>query len=134
METKTNYELLKEWLKMSKEKFMLAICAILIFIIGFGTGRAEQEFRKNNNIQNNYTTKTPHNKVVDEQRDNLNKSTTDTQPLQSTNQTNQCLIKGTSSKIYHIPGGAFYDRVISPAACFESENDAQTAGYRKSSR
>ena len=43
-------------------------------------------------------------------------------------------IKGNpSSKIYHVPGGAFYDR-LSSAICFDSERDAQAAGYRKSQR
>lgn len=43
-------------------------------------------------------------------------------------------IKGnisSSSKIYHIPGGSFYKRT-NPEACFDSETQAQAAGFRKS--
>lgn len=45
-------------------------------------------------------------------------------------------IKGnisSKSKIYHMPGGAFYKRTV-PEMCFESEAEAQTAGFRKSQR
>lgn len=46
----------------------------------------------------------------------------------------ECLIKGnSSSKIYHIPGGAFYERMKTPE-CFESEEAAKKAGYRRSGR
>ena len=45
-----------------------------------------------------------------------------------------CLIKGnSSSKIYHIPGGAFYERMKSPT-CFLTEEEAKKAGYRRSGR
>ena len=41
-------------------------------------------------------------------------------------------IKGNpSSKIYHVPGGAFYDR-LTDAVCFDTEEEAQAAGFRKS--
>ena len=43
-------------------------------------------------------------------------------------------IKGnisSSGKIYHLPGGAFYNRTV-PEACFSTEAEAQAAGFRKS--
>ena len=43
-------------------------------------------------------------------------------------------IKGnisSSSKIYHLPGGAFYKRTV-PEMCFDTESQAQSAGFRKS--
>lgn len=43
-------------------------------------------------------------------------------------------IKGSSSHIYHLPGGAFYDRTTKPAWCFNTEAEAQAAGFRKSAR
>lgn len=46
------------------------------------------------------------------------------------------MIKGnisSSGKIYHIPGGAFYNRTI-PELCFTTEAEAQSAGFRKSMR
>ncbi len=47
-------------------------------------------------------------------------------------------IKGNISRdsgelIYHVPGGQFY-LVTNPVECFNSEDQAQTAGYRKSNR
>ncbi len=45
-------------------------------------------------------------------------------------------IKGnvsSSGKIYHLPGGAFYNRTVAEI-CFASEQEAKAAGFRKSSR
>lgn len=43
-------------------------------------------------------------------------------------------IKGNaSSMIYHVPGGAFYDRT-KPEQCFATESAARAEGYRKSQR
>lgn len=36
-----------------------------------------------------------------------------------------------STKIYHLPGGAFYNKTT-PVRCFASEDDAVAAGYRRS--
>jgi murein L,D-transpeptidase YcbB/YkuD len=38
-----------------------------------------------------------------------------------------------STKIYHVPSGAFYDRT-SPVRCFATEDEAVSAGYRRSAR
>lgn len=62
-----------------------------------------------------------------------------TQPKASTG---QCPIKGNISrkgeKIYHIPGGAFYDKTVIDESrgerWFCSEGEAQVAGWRKSKR
>ncbi len=40
---------------------------------------------------------------------------------------------GSSGRIYHIPGGSFYERTI-PEMCFNTETEAQAAGFRKSQR
>lgn len=43
-------------------------------------------------------------------------------------------VKGNrSSMIYHVPGGAYYDRT-SPEECFATTSDAEAAGYRASQR
>jgi endonuclease YncB( thermonuclease family) len=60
----------------------------------------------------------------------------------STAASGQCLIKGNISqsgeRIYHVPGGAFYDRTIISVAkgerWFCSEAEAQAAGWRRSRR
>ncbi len=40
---------------------------------------------------------------------------------------------GSSGKIYHLPGGASYKQTI-PELCFDTEAEAQAAGFRKSLR
>ncbi|MDP9372908.1 MAG: hypothetical protein M3Q65_10765 [Chloroflexota bacterium] len=43
------------------------------------------------------------------------------------------LTTSSGDAIYHVPGGAFYDRTI-PEECFATEADARAAGYRRSQR
>jgi len=47
------------------------------------------------------------------------------------------MIKGNISargeKIYHVPGGQFYDRTV-PEECFATREEAEAAGYRASGR
>lgn len=55
---------------------------------------------------------------------------------------NECPVVGnTNSRIYHVPGGQFYDRMLVLNAdgkdnrrCFFSEAEAQKSGYRRSKR
>lgn len=45
-------------------------------------------------------------------------------------------IKGnvsSAAKVYHVPGGAFYERT-NPEICFDNEQQAQAAGFRKSKK
>lgn len=47
-----------------------------------------------------------------------------------------CPVKGNiskDSKIYHVPGGSFYNRV-KPEQCFQTEAEAKAAGFRRSTR
>jgi hypothetical protein len=130
MKTKTRYELYKDWVLENKEKILYGISCLLIFFVGFGTGKVEKYYT-GNKMQSNYTTNKSNKQIeILGEADNT-KAKNDTN---NANATQSCIIKGTSSKIYHLPGGAFYDRVTKPAACFNSEDEAVTAGYRKSSR
>ncbi|KMJ60216.1 nuclease [Bacillus sp. LL01] len=51
--------------------------------------------------------------------------------------TKNCTVKGNISssgeKIYHVKTGAFYERTI-PEECFDTEKEAEAAGFRKSKR
>jgi hypothetical protein len=55
---------------------------------------------------------------------------------------NECPVVGnTNSRIYHVPGGRFYERMLVLNAngrdnrrCFASETEAQKEGYRRSKR
>lgn len=40
------------------------------------------------------------------------------------------LIKGSKSKIYHVPGSEYYDRTTNPERMFKSVEEAENAGYR----
>ena len=126
------YKKLKDWLRAHKKEIYLTVGFFIIFGAGYGSGLGEKVDRDSTPKQLDYTT-----------NDQNDKATTDNTKLQILNDkaspNNQnpnglCKIKGTSSKIYHLPGGAFYDRVTNPAACFNTEAEAQAGGYRKSSR
>jgi micrococcal nuclease len=58
-------------------------------------------------------------------------------PTEDNSLTENCTIKGninsSGEKIYHVPTGVFYDRTI-PEECFNTEKEAEAAGYRKSKR
>lgn len=55
------------------------------------------------------------------------------EPVAAGAQTQGKIIGNKNSMIYHIPGGAFYDRISAQNRIyFNSEQEAQKAGYRKS--
>lgn len=120
----------EKFIEKGKPLAIATVCFLAVFIAGFGTGRisdgnATSTAQKRS--LSNYTTNTA-------QSTNANSS-----PAKPTTKTtipvdpSDCDIKGSKSKIYHMPGGSFYDRT-NPAACFNSEEEAQAAGYTKSSR
>ncbi len=112
----------EKWLEM-KPKIVVLICLVGAFISGYAVGNfgGSPPARR----QLNYTTN-PVNKPLEkvEAKKPLN-----TAPKQGS----ECPIKGSSSKIYHVKGGAFYDRTTG-VICFNTEAEAEAAGYRKSSR
>jgi hypothetical protein len=130
-----NYQGIKAWLEENKQKMVLLVCFVLVFVIGFGAGRFEKEIaRTKEKVQNqtNYNTKPA--PATSQQ----GKGEEAAAPIQakvlgaSADQT--CPVKGnSSSKIYHVPGGAYYATLKSPK-CFQTEVQAQAAGYRKSGR
>lgn len=134
-----NYEEIKEKFYGKKNYFAVALGFVLVFLLGFGTGIFEKDRRKAPASLPNYTTNTEktvekpaietkstfqigENKVLGQATSSLS--------------TQECLIKGNisaNSKIYHVKGGAFYDRT-NPEMCFSTEQQALDAGFRKSSR
>ncbi|MBI4363254.1 MAG: hypothetical protein HY545_00190 [Candidatus Doudnabacteria bacterium] len=67
-----------------------------------------------------------------------NKPEVQAEQLPLTNNTTiECKIKGNintkGARIYHMPDGAFYKQT-NPEQCFETEEQAQAAGFTKSSR
>lgn len=136
------YEEIKEKFYEKKSYFAVALGFVLVFLLGFGTGIFEKDRRKAPTSLPNYTTN---------QQKTVEKATVETKPATeapkvgevqvlgqatSTVPTQECLIKGNisaSSKIYHVKGGAFYDRT-NAEMCFSTEQQALDAGFRKSSR
>jgi hypothetical protein len=138
-----NYQDLKARLVEHRQKVLYAVCAVLVFLVGFGTGRA-QLGKGTGSTQLQYTAKAPQNQVSSKETDaaqgtpqvaaseDVVQSPAKTPDASA--KTGDCLIKGTSSKIYHMKGGQFYNRITKPVACFGTEEEARAAGYRKSSR
>lgn len=79
-------------------------------------------------IQPNYNTTETHTPTPANPQPTTNDSNAAGQVCQN--------IKGNisgKSRIYHMPGGAFYERT-NPEMCFDTEAEAQAAGFVKSSR
>jgi hypothetical protein len=132
------YQEIKTKLIENKEKIVLGVCFVLVFIVGFGAGKFDGSVKASNyKSPNNYTTSTGKQTTpfVSKEGDDAAKPTvagaaTSTPSL-------ACPVKGNISakgkKIYHVQGGAFYNRV-KPEQCFNTEAEALAAGFVKSSR
>lgn len=129
----------------------VGVC-IVIFGIGYGTGAS---WHATNSTplsvkQNNYTTKPASlpPQVQTAEGEHMNdtpaatpevkgEQTTDAiKAVAATQAPTNCPVKGNvskDSKIYHVPGGSFYNRV-KPEQCFQTEAEAKAAGFRKSTR
>ena len=134
------YTEIKAWYKQkeNKDKVVLAVSFVLVFLVGFGTGSyvRPSASANTNKSQSNYTTSPAKNPAP--------KPAAATQTAEkgtvagaSTTPASSCLIKGNIStggrKIYHVPGGALY-KVVKPEQCFNTEAEAVAAGFVKSGR
>lgn len=138
-----SYEEIKIWLKdkENKQKIVLGVCFILVFFVGFGAGGYEREIRRDiYKSQTNYTTQQTKKPVSAAAGANTNQATAavaGTSTAAANAQAANCPVKGnissTGGKIYHVPGGAFY-KTVKPEQCFNTESEAQAAGFRKSGR
>ncbi len=121
-------EKLKNFINNYQVQIVLVLGYILVAGLGFGLGRfsihpitaPKIKVEQAANLPANYTP---------------NVAGTQTPPAAAVSSQNcQGKIKGSSSKIYHLPGGAFYAKTTHPIACFDSEAQARAAGFRKSGR
>ncbi len=128
------YNQLKSWALDHKKELVFGVGVVLMFFVGLGVGKYEKPERRQN-VQTNYTTptsKAPESTKAPQVAGDSTSATSSKTALTS----GDCFIKGnisSNSKIYHIKGGAFYDRT-NAEQCFNSEAEAQAAGFRKSSR
>jgi hypothetical protein len=116
-------------INLQKIKFwgIIALIQIGSFGLGFYSASTFRSATPKQSLQPDYTT-------------NQGKDPVNTKPQIATNPPDQatedCPVKGnisSKSKIYHVKGGSFYDRT-DPEMCFNTEAEAQAAGFTKSSR
>lgn len=116
-------------LEKIKPLIITALCFAAIFVAGFGAGKLHSgntvSASPNKRTLSNYTTNT--NETTKNEPTNANV------PATATTDPSNCIVKGSKSKMYHVRGGAFYDRTNADK-CFATEAEAQAAGYTKSSR
>lgn len=133
------YDELKNYFQEHKKELMLGVGFVVVFIVGFGAGRFDKySTRQHSKQQANYTTNKAAApvKATGEVKGEVTEKATQsasTTPAKA----GECKIKGNISsskkKIYHMPGGAFYERT-QPEQCFNTEAEAQAAGFVRSSR
>ena len=129
-----SYNKFKEKFQEHKPKIILFLCFVLVFFVGFGTGKlAGKKTTPRDKVQSYYTTKQQNPPETAAPATDTPVPTVSSTPPAATN----CLIKGNIAsggrKIYHVPGGAFY-KTVKPEQCFNTEAEAQAAGYIKSQR
>ena len=137
-----DYETIKNWFSEHKDKAVLGLCFALVFIVGFGTGRyVKQKDLAQNKVQNNYTTKTDKKPIetatAKEKVAGVAITAIATTTAMNAAANASCVIKGNISsknkKIYHMPNGRYY-KIVKPEQCFNTEEEAQAAGFIKSSQ
>jgi hypothetical protein len=126
-----------EFVKMHQQKLALAMGYALVFLLAFGLGRITVTLPVPPEIK----VEEPQNvSQVNNSAEILGAQSGNPQSASSASpsQDGQCGGKikgniGSSGKIYHMQGGAFYERTQAEA-CFNTEGEAQAAGFRKSLR
>jgi len=138
----TTWKEIKEKFELHKNKVVLVVCFILVFIVGFGSGRfAGKGESVTTSVPSNYTTTA--NKAKASPPAPKEKGTDPEVLGQATSgppvgaMTAECPIKGnissTGRNLYHVKGGAFYERVKAER-CFNTKAEAEADGFVASSR
>jgi hypothetical protein len=114
-------------LKAHQQKIVLVIAFVLVAVGSFGLARLWSRHPLAPDIRVEEVFSVP---------DNYNPSVAGTQTSIPIASTSVCAgkIKGSASLIYHVPGGAFYDKTTKPIRCFDTEAEAQAAGFRKAAK
>lgn len=139
-----DYEKNKLWLQEHKKDIATGICFIVIFFVGFGSGKlVKQDSIPKPSNYGNYnigdSKKTTANKaatkaVINETPPSPTESASTT--ISALSKVN-CVVKGNISsggkKIYHVPSGSLY-KIVKPEICFATEREALAQGFVKSGR
>ena len=132
------YQELKNKFLENKQKIIIGTCFVLVFLLGYGTGKINSPDSKTLQVKsvNNYTTKARQNPPAANPQAQTTPPPAPTASATPSTLAN-CAVKGNISsngkKIYHLPGGAFYN-IVKPEQCFNNEGEALAAGFIKSSR
>lgn len=141
------YNKIKNWCQEHKKEITVAAGFIVIFLVGFGTGRYERGAQAaKNKAQNNYSKSVKEGQKAESpqaskpQGQAAGGAAANATAASSTPDGGgeaNCVIKGNLSSsgrlIYHVPSGAFYKNT-NPEKCFNTEEEARAAGFVKSSR
>ncbi len=129
----SKYQKIKNWCKDHTKELQIGACLVLMFFVGFGVGKYNQETmsdKRRDKFQLNYTKNqtNPQNPV----QDKVEAVGTQTGAGEA-----DCKIKGnissTGKMTYHLSTGAFYKNTKAEK-CFNTEQEAKQAGFTKSSR
>lgn len=137
---KFSYDKIKDWAVDHKLQINIILGFLVVFMLGFGSGRAEKKYHnsnKNDLSKQNYTTKTVAEPVKTDVKEADN-PIAQTKPQEATSLDPATCTKikgniGSGGLIYHIPGGSSY-KIVKAEKCFNTEDEAKTAGFRKASR
>jgi hypothetical protein len=121
---------IKLFFKSNQQAIVLLIGYLLVAALGFGFGRFTDNHQQTREIRVEEAFTSPTNYSP-----NVSGAQTATEASTNVKSAVNCdgKIKGSSSGIYHIPGGAFYTKTTKPVRCFNTEAEAVSAGFRKSS-
>jgi hypothetical protein len=133
-----------EFLTKNQQKIAIIVGYVLVFILAFGLGQivairpAPPQItieEPNGGLQTNF------NLPIDKMQSQSAQTSPPSKGSQSysvgfapVNGSCNGKIKGSASRIYHVFGGAFYDKTTKPVWCFNTEDEAKSAGFRKSAR
>lgn len=157
-EEPSRYQKMKKWYKEHKKEITVAFCFVLMFFVGFGTGRYDKESQKlklkksvSSSEEQDYKSNAGNRAEWQNAAVNTVNNNDDGQRVgervlgAEAEQTEgfapaadgKCPIKGNinvkGKKVYHIPTGAFYNQT-KPERCFNTESEAKRAGFVKSAR
>lgn len=128
---------MNSWLNQNQQKIAIITGYILVFLLAFGLGKLTTSVPRAPEIKVEELAGQPQlnnsSNTQDPQSQPTATTTSNPQPVKG-----DCGGKikgniGSSGMIYHVPGGAFYDRTQAEQ-CFDTEAQAQAAGFRKSLR
>lgn len=120
-----DFQKLKKFLIEKEDKIILFIGFFLVAFLSFGAGKVSEISRPATPIIFQDPAGCQNSAILSEGQSLVSGEA-------GNPETQGQIIGNKNSKIYHLPGGAFYDKIsLANRVYFNSEADAQKAGYRK---